>query len=83
MMDTFPTIQLVQGKVHSTLVDQCWFSWTSKFIYFSIDQHLLTVIEADGVIIEPYVTTRILIAPGQRYSLLVSTFAPSGRGGFG
>lgn len=31
---------------------------------FSIDRHRLTVIEADGVVIKPYVTTRVSIAPG-------------------
>jgi FtsP/CotA-like multicopper oxidase with cupredoxin domain len=34
---------------------------------------VLTVIEADGSLIEPYTTTRLSIAPGQRYSVLVET----------
>ena len=38
---------------------------------FSIDEHIMTVIEADGTIIVPYTTTRLSIAPGQRYSVLV------------
>lgn len=47
---------------------------------FSIDEHVLTVVEADGVVVEPYVTTRVSIAPGQRYSVLV-TADQAGDGG--
>ncbi|CBQ71635.1 related to multicopper oxidase [Sporisorium reilianum SRZ2] len=38
----------------------------------SLDEHVLTVIEADGVVVQPYETTRLSIAPGQRYSVLVT-----------
>lgn len=45
---------------------------------FSIDDHRLSVIEADGGVVEPYVTTRVSIAPGQRYSVLVTANQTSG-----
>lgn len=38
---------------------------------FSIDNHTMTVIEADWVPIEPYTTTTINIAMGQRYDVIV------------
>lgn len=37
----------------------------------SIDGHRLKVIEADGVLIKPFVARRLTIAPGQRYSVIV------------
>lgn len=45
---------------------------------FSIDGHELTVIEADGVLVEPVTVHRLSIAPGQRYSVLVSAPSTSG-----
>lgn len=39
---------------------------------FSIDAHTLTVIEADGTLIEPLTVHRLPIAPGQRYSVLLN-----------
>lgn len=38
---------------------------------FSIDEHMLEVVEADGTPIVPFTTTRLSVAPGQRYSVLV------------
>ena len=39
---------------------------------FSVDGHTLTVIEADGTLIEPITVHRVPIAPGQRYSVLLN-----------
>jgi len=39
---------------------------------FSIDNHTLTVIEADGVSVEPIVVNKIDILAGQRYSIIVN-----------
>ncbi|TXT04845.1 hypothetical protein VHUM_03928 [Vanrija humicola] len=39
---------------------------------FSIDNHNLTVVEADGVSIEPYVAQSVELAVAQRYSVLVT-----------
>lgn len=40
-------------------------------ITFSVDGHTMTVIEADGTIVEPMNAHRIPIAPGQRYSVIL------------
>ncbi|KAL1406336.1 hypothetical protein Q8F55_008035 [Vanrija albida] len=37
----------------------------------SLDGHVLTVVAADGTPIVPFTTTRLSIAPGQRYDVLV------------
>ncbi|PWN47373.1 Cupredoxin, partial [Violaceomyces palustris] len=37
----------------------------------SIDEHMLTVIESDGQLVEPFSVERLSIAPGQRYSVVV------------
>ncbi len=39
---------------------------------FSIDGHELTVIEVDGILVRPVSATRLKIAVGQRYSVLVT-----------
>ncbi|WFD34155.1 phospholipase C [Malassezia cuniculi] len=39
---------------------------------FSVDGHTLTVIEADGTLVEPITVHRVPIAPGQRYSVLLN-----------
>jgi iron transport multicopper oxidase len=39
---------------------------------FSIDDHNLTVIEADATLVRPVVVTRLQLAVGQRYSVLVT-----------
>ena len=44
---------------------------------FSIDSHLLTIIEVDGTNAQPLVVDQIQIFAGQRYSFVVST--PIGR----
>lgn len=41
-------------------------------IHFSIDEHVLEVIEADGHLIEPVFLKELSIAPGQRYSVRIS-----------
>lgn len=43
---------------------------------FSVDGHTLTVIEADGTLIEPITVHRVPIAPGQRYSVLLNRVEP-------
>ena len=42
------------------------------FFHFWIEEHELTVIEVDGVDVEPYKTSGINVAVGQRYSILVT-----------
>ncbi|PKI82514.1 L-ascorbate oxidase [Malassezia vespertilionis] len=39
---------------------------------FSVDGHTLTVIEADGTLVQPITVHRLPIAPGQRYSVLLN-----------
>lgn len=39
---------------------------------FSVDGHTLTVIEADGVLVDPITVHRIPLAAGQRYSVLLN-----------
>ncbi|KAF9937851.1 laccase, multicopper oxidase, benzenediol:oxygen oxidorectuctase [Mortierella alpina] len=45
---------------------------------FSIDNHMLTVIEADGVAIQPVTVQRLPINVGQRYSVIVHSNQPVG-----
>ncbi|KAF8306373.1 hypothetical protein DL93DRAFT_2088718 [Clavulina sp. PMI_390] len=40
-------------------------------IYFSIDNHPLTIVEADGVSVEPRTVNEIFVAVAQRYSVIV------------
>ena len=40
-------------------------------ITFSVDGHTMTVIEADGTLVEPMKVHRIPISPGQRYSVIL------------
>ncbi|KIP03948.1 ferroxidase/laccase group [Phlebiopsis gigantea 11061_1 CR5-6] len=47
-------------------------------IRFSVDNHALTVIEADGTLLEPYSVTGVDIVPGQRYSVLLTTNQAAG-----
>lgn len=44
----------------------------------SIDNHTLTIIEVDGVNVNPHVVSSLDILAGQRYSLIVSclTYSP-------
>ena len=42
------------------------------FFHLWIEDHLMTVIEVDGIDVEPYVTQGIDVAVGQRYSVLVT-----------
>lgn len=44
---------------------------TSSTFIFSIDKHILQVIEADFVPIQPYYTDSVLIGIGQRYHVIV------------
>jgi iron transport multicopper oxidase len=49
------------------------------FFHFWIEEHLLTVIEVDGVYVEPYTTDGISLAVGQRVSVLVEMNADPSR----
>lgn len=40
-------------------------------VVFSVDGHTMTVIEADGTLVEPMTVHRIPISPGQRYSVIL------------
>ncbi len=40
---------------------------------FSIDQHYMTVLEADGVDVEPRITQRLVVGVGQACSLSTAT----------
>ncbi|EKM52837.1 uncharacterized protein PHACADRAFT_149761 [Phanerochaete carnosa HHB-10118-sp] len=42
-------------------------------IRFSVDHHPLTVIEADGTLIEPQTVTGVTLGVAQRYSVLITT----------
>ncbi|KAI0069818.1 Cupredoxin [Panus rudis PR-1116 ss-1] len=42
-------------------------------IRFSIDNHPLTIIEADGTLVQPYTVSGLTIAVAQRYSVLIRT----------
>ncbi|GMY23940.1 laccase-1 isoform X1 [Fagus crenata] len=42
-------------------------------LFFAIDNHTLTVVEADAVYVKPFTTKAILVAPGQTTNVLVTT----------
>ncbi|KAI3476732.1 hypothetical protein L1887_61696 [Cichorium endivia] len=64
----YPAIALQRNKTHRLRIVNVG---SVGHQTFSIDRHALTVIEADGSLIVPYNTTRLSVAPGQRYSVLV------------
>jgi iron transport multicopper oxidase len=41
--------------------------------YFEVDGHDLTIVEADGIYVEPYKVDRLYLAVSQRYSVLLTT----------
>lgn len=45
---------------------------------FSVDNHTLTVVEADGVLVEPYEVSSLPIYVAQRYSVLLRTNQTAG-----
>ncbi|KAH8093091.1 multicopper oxidase 2A [Cristinia sonorae] len=51
-------------------------------IRFSIDNHPLTVIEADGTLVQPYTVSAVVLDVAQRYSVLVHTNSTQGDGTF-
>ncbi|KAK7407830.1 hypothetical protein QQX98_010001 [Neonectria punicea] len=51
---------------------------TSTPLIFTLDNHTLSIVEIDGVEIEPIDTTRVFMNPGQRYSVLVTGNQTSG-----
>jgi iron transport multicopper oxidase len=40
--------------------------------YLQFDQHMMTVVEVDGVWTQPYNTNQLFIAAAQRYSVLIT-----------
>lgn len=51
-------------------------------IRFSVDNHPLTVIEADGTLVEPYVVSGVILDVAQRYSVLIHTNSTQADGTF-
>ncbi|KAH7148214.1 multicopper oxidase [Dactylonectria macrodidyma] len=51
---------------------------TSTPLIFTLDNHTLSIVEIDGVEVEPIDTTRVFMNPGQRYSVLVTGNQTSG-----
>lgn len=49
------------------------------FFHLWIEEHEMTVVEVDGVDVEPFVTKGIDVAVGQRYSVLVNMTADASR----
>ncbi|KAG9293849.1 hypothetical protein G9A89_019187 [Geosiphon pyriformis] len=49
---------------------------TLESLVFRITGHTMTIIEADGTYVNPQVVDSLIIAPGQRYSVLVTTNQP-------
>lgn len=47
-------------------------------IQFSVDDHVLTVVEADGTVVEPYRVSNVRIDVAQRYSVLLTTDSTPG-----
>ncbi|KAF9869862.1 hypothetical protein CkaCkLH20_12661 [Colletotrichum karsti] len=45
-------------------------SWQTTFV-FSIDNHLMTIVEADFVPVTPFNTSSLLVSIGQRYNIIV------------
>ena len=45
---------------------------------FSVDNHPLTIIEADGTLVEPYTVTGLTLIVAQRYSVLLTTNQTAG-----
>lgn len=45
---------------------------------FSVDSHILTVIEADGTAVEPFDVSSVSLAIAQRYSVLLRTNQTAG-----
>ncbi|KAG6335799.1 hypothetical protein ID866_3295 [Astraeus odoratus] len=46
------------------------------YFAFAIDGHLLTVIEADGILTEPLLVDSLQVYPGQRYSVVLDANQP-------
>ncbi|KZO90259.1 multicopper oxidase [Calocera viscosa TUFC12733] len=49
-------------------------------MYFSVDAHLLKVVEADGTDVRPVVVKELPVAPGQRYSVILQPLEAPVRG---
>ncbi|CAK7214492.1 hypothetical protein SEUCBS140593_002200 [Sporothrix eucalyptigena] len=47
-------------------------------LWFSVDGHVLQIVEIDGVEVEPIKTTRVFLNPGQRYSVVLHADQPAG-----
>lgn len=68
---TLPTFGLAPNKQHRLrVINVGGFAWFEV----SVDKHLdLPVTEVDGVTVEPVSDSSVLIGPGQRYSVILST----------
>lgn len=47
-------------------------------LWFTVDSHVLEIVEIDGVEVEPIKTTRVFLNAGQRYSVVFTTDQPTG-----
>lgn len=66
-----PTLDLAPNKQHRLrVINAGGFAWFE----ISVDKHLdLPVTEVDGVTVEPVTDSSVLLGPGQRYSIVLST----------
>ncbi|KAI8062685.1 Cupredoxin [Gongronella butleri] len=65
----FHVVRVVPGKTYRLRVIGATLFMT---LGFSIADHQMTVIEADGTYVKPYDVDYLEVAPGQRYSVLVT-----------
>ncbi|KAI8146359.1 Cupredoxin [Fennellomyces sp. T-0311] len=65
----YSVIDVEPGKVYRLRVIG---ATTFGALGISIARHTMTIIEVDGVLIQPYQTTTLQVAPGQRFSVLLS-----------
>ncbi|ORY98888.1 Cupredoxin [Syncephalastrum racemosum] len=66
----YPLVDVDPGKTYRLRVIA---AATFRTFGFGIDGHNMTIIEVDGELIEPYETSFLEVAPGQRFSVLLHT----------
>ncbi|KAI9491895.1 Cupredoxin [Zychaea mexicana] len=71
--DGYSVINVEPGKEYRLRIIG---STTFSTLGFSIAHHMLTIIEVDGELIEPYDTDFVQVAPGQRFSALLRADQP-------